>query len=140
MKKIFLITLMIFSLSSFAQKQGRPANPKSPEEKSARQTEELTKRLSLNKEQIEKIKLINLESDKKMKDLRDQKLADKKAMMVKHKQINENRALEIKKLLNDNQKKEFDKMIQERKSKMKEDRSERHGEPHDAPRPKSQTN
>jgi Spy/CpxP family protein refolding chaperone len=119
MKKLILaFAILISSISLFAQ----DAKPKkTPEQRATMYVKELTTELSLTADQSSKIKAIQLESIKKLDELKAKATdgGDKKAGKKEAKAVTEAANASIKAILTDEQKAKFDTWLAEKKEKMK---------------------
>lgn len=118
MKRLGLVLLfaMFVSVFSFAQDRGGQRNF-DPEAMAKRQTETLKEKLGLDKDQEKKIHDINLDSLKKMAELREEAQggggfsAIREDMMA----IRKKQDADIKKVLTEDQVEKYDKYLEERK-------------------------
>jgi Spy/CpxP family protein refolding chaperone len=121
MKKLLIICGLLFSVITFAQAQqgqgGRRGG--TPEERAKRNTEMLTKKLSLTADQQTKVSAIYLEQAEAMKKLREDGAGDRDAMRAAMVKSNEESDTKINALLNDDQKKAYTTWKEERKEAMK---------------------
>ncbi|ETZ23322.1 MULTISPECIES: periplasmic heavy metal sensor [Pedobacter] len=123
MKKLLIICGLLFSVITFAQAQqgqgqgGRRGG--TPEERAKRNTEMLTKKLSLTADQQTKVSAIYLEQAEGMKKLREDAAGDRDAMRAAMVKSNEESDTKINALLNDDQKKAYTTWKEERKEAMK---------------------
>jgi protein CpxP len=119
-KSILMVALFIgFSTLGFAQEQG--ARPRlSPEERAQKKTELLTEKLSLTKEQQEKVLAINLEEAKSneefMKKTREERMKDISERRESMKATDE----KIVALLTEDQKKAFQELKAEQRKNLRE--------------------
>ena len=116
MKKlgILLVTFIMVSTLAIAQPGGGRMNP---EERAKRQTEELTEKLDLSKDQAKKVEAINLKYAKKMgdmfRDMRDSGNMDREAMREKMGALREEQNKEMQKVLDKDQMKEYEAYLKE---------------------------
>lgn len=92
--------------------------PKTPEERSKHFTDKMTKELLLNADQQQKISTINLQAAKDHEALKNNKTIKEEDRKMEFKKIEEKRFAAIKPLLNAEQLKKFETMIQEKKEKI----------------------
>ena len=119
MKKILGLFIMIagMAVSAFAQEQqgDRPMQPRTPEERATRQTEMMTRMLSLSEEQKTRVYDVNLKSAKQNEKFREAKdTANIRVIQVARENA-------YKKILSDEQFKQYEEM----KARRKEHRGER---------------
>lgn len=137
MKKVFLMTILFLSVFSLAQAQrntgqrpsksgnkGEHMGMMSPEERAERQTQRLTEALSLNPEQVAKVKAIVVkngeENRKAFEKAREAgQEMEREKMRGQMKASMEKQDNEIKALLTPEQKVKFEKHIKEREERMK---------------------
>ncbi|WP_423148209.1 hypothetical protein [Rubrolithibacter danxiaensis] len=119
MKKLLFTATLFLGLVSLGMAQDTTAKQKiNPEERAKKKTEMLTEKLSLTKDQQEKIYAINLEQAKQAEQFRQEakeareKMVDRRALMKK----NEDK---INSILNDKQKKEYEDMKKQRQEQFK---------------------
>lgn len=120
MKKLLIICGLLFSVITFAQAQqdgGRRMG--TPEERAKRNTEMLTKKLSLTADQQTKVSAIYLEQATAMKKMREDASGDRDAMRAAMKKSSEESDAKVTALLNDDQKKAYTAYKEERKEAMK---------------------
>jgi len=118
MKKIlFVITLVLVSVAiTFAQNGPK----RSAEERTAIFVKNLGKEMTLTEEQSTKITAIQLETFKKVDEIREKGMAgDKKAMRQEVKSANDAAETSIKALLTDEQKTKFDAWQEKKREEMK---------------------
>lgn len=118
MKKIlFVITLVLVSVAvTFAQNGSK----RSAEERAAIFVKNLGKEMTLTEEQSTKITAIQLETFKKVDEIREKGMAgDKKAMRQEVKSANDAAETSIKALLTDEQKTKFDAWQERKREEMK---------------------
>ena len=118
MKKILLvITLVLVNVAvTFAQNGPK----RSSEERAAMFVKNLGKEMTLTEEQSTKIQAIQLETFKKVDEIREKGMAgDKKAMRQEVKSANEAAEVSIKSLLTDEQKTKFDAWQAKKREEMK---------------------
>lgn len=96
-----------------------------PEEMAKRQTDRLDDVLDLNKDQEEQVYELNLETGKKMRDLRSENRGDFEAMREKMGEIRKVQNKQMKKILTDKQWPEYEKFMEERRERMRDNRRER---------------
>jgi len=75
MKKLFAMALMVVGMTAFAQETpaapGMPAAKMSPEERTTREVQHLTKALSLDSKQVEQVKQLLADRNQKRMAMRD---------------------------------------------------------------------
>lgn len=118
MKKISLMILsvMLFTVVSIAQNRGNF----DPKEFAKRQTEELTKELSLNKDQQKKVLELNNQVADKMTAMREDMMSgggDREGMRDKMMKIREDQQKEMKKILTEDQYKKYEKYLEEQRAR-----------------------
>ncbi|MCU0438150.1 MAG: hypothetical protein MUC49_09550 [Raineya sp.] len=136
MKKNLAIVLLLLmaSVTSFAQRGGRGGNaqkPKNPEERAARYTQLMTKRLKLNGEQSTQIGSINKETALQIASIRQEAQAkrkageavDMKAYRERIKEANQTRDTKTIALLNNKQKTDYEALKVQMKQKAQERRN-----------------
>lgn len=119
MKKILFVVALCVAVTaqSFAQ-QGPPK--RSAEERTAIFVKNLGKEMTLTEEQSTKITAIQLETFKKVDEIREKGMAgDKKAMRQEVKSANDAAETSIKALLTDEQKTKFDAWQEKKREEMK---------------------
>lgn len=120
MKKIGLLLLFAFVLTTVSMAQNRGERNFDPEEMAKRQTEELTKTLDLNKDQQKKVLSLNKEMGEKMSAMREDMRdggGDWGAMREKMTKIREEQNKEMKKILTEDQYKKYEKYLEERRAR-----------------------
>lgn len=120
MKKIlFVVALCVFvGLQSFAQNPNAPK--RTAEERANIFVKNMGKEMTLSEEQSSKIKTIQLETFKKVDEIREKGMdGDKKAMRQEVKAANDAAEASIKALLTDEQKTKFDAWQEKKKEEMK---------------------
>jgi Spy/CpxP family protein refolding chaperone len=116
MKKALLIMAVLFStISMYAQDS---TSKKTPEERATMYVKELNKELSLSADQSVKIQGIQLESIKKVEEIRS-KDGDKKEIRKQVKSVNDGANEAIKTNLTAEQKPKFDAWLEQKKEKAK---------------------
>ena len=136
MKTKILAILLCFmgttTISTYAQSETKTTEKKEqtqrPRERVRRDSlpnQKMIKDLSLNDDQIKKLKDISANYDKKTKELRDKYKDDRATFMEKMKAQNEEREKEINNVLNDEQKKIWEKQKKEQAEQMKKMRENR---------------
>ena len=136
MKTKILAILLCFmgttTISTYAQSETKTTEKKEqtqrPRERVRRDSlpnQKMIKDLSLNDDQIKKLKDISANYDKKTKELRDKYKDDRATFMEKMKAQNEEREKEINNVLNDEQKKIWEKQKKEQAELMKKMRENR---------------
>jgi len=136
MKKNIVIVSLLFliALSCFAQRGGRGGNaqkPKNPEERAARYTQLMTKRLKLNGEQSTSIGSINKETALQIASIRQEvqtkrkagEAVDIKAYRERIKEANQARDTKTMAVLNKKQKADYETMKAQMKQKAQERRN-----------------
>ena len=123
MKKLILSTFLFLglALSGYSQPNADRAQ-KTPEERAQRMTDMMDKKLSLSESQKTQIYQVNLERARAMSNRKDNRQDKDSVNRRKEFETTENR---IERILNANQKAEYQKLKEERKEKMKEHRSKR---------------
>lgn len=118
MKKNILFIALLVGIVSFSQAQQRPQ--RNPEEMTKRNVEILEKQLSLTSEQKTKVSAILLMQMNSMDSLRKaaEGQGDREAMRTKMQSIHTENQKKIKELLNDEQKKAYEKHLAERRERM----------------------
>lgn len=123
MKKEILVAVMLTASVAFTQAQPRRMNP---EDAAKRQTEMLEKKLSLSAEQKQKVYDIMLASSKSrdslMTAVRDGN-GDRQAAFSKMKDLQAANDVKLGAVLNDTQKADYKKWVEERQARMQERRS-----------------
>ena len=117
MKKLFYsIVLLAIAMNGYAQK---PAKPNlSAEERADKYVTMLDSRLALTNDQKQKIKQIETEHAKQMKEFRKQDESEMKQKMEQRKNLAKNSREEINTILTAEQKKKFAEMKSELKEKL----------------------
>lgn len=115
MKKLIAMVFVLFMIAGIFQAQPHPGKKMTPKERAG----ELKEKLDLSEQQLVKIEKIFVETDKKMKAMFEKKSAEREEMHNAMNEVMESTDKEIMKNLNENQKKEFMKLLEERKSEMK---------------------
>lgn len=133
--KIFTILLCFIcttAMSAYAQSETKTSEKKEqtqrPRERVRRDSlpnQKMIKDLSLDDDQVKKLKEISANYDKKTKELREEYKDDRSALMEKMKAQNEEREKEINNVLNDDQKKIWEKQKKDREEQMKKMRENR---------------
>lgn len=121
MKKLGFLVLFAILFASVGMAQNRMSNF-DPKEMAKRQTDELTKALSLNKDQEKKVLDLNLKAAEKMSALRDEAMnggGDRDAMREKMMKSREEQNKEMKKILTEAQYKKYEKYLEERRGGMR---------------------
>jgi len=116
MKTIIAISFflfMSFSLPVNAQNGRRGGGGQNPEYMAQRQTEMMTERLSLTKEQIPTIEKINLETANSFISYRNAHRGDQAAMQKKMRELQKEKDPALKKILTDEQWKNLQKLRSE---------------------------
>lgn len=112
---ILLLTLIFgFSILSAQPQHGFP----SAEERATRTTEKLKSELNLSEKQIKQVSEVVLKYAKKGEELRD-KAADRSEMMQNMKKLTSEQDKELKKILNKDQFKKYEKIMEENRSRMR---------------------
>jgi len=117
MKTLFIL-ISLFMLSfihvpTHAQRGGRGGGGQDPEYMAQRQTEMMTERLSLTKEQIPAIEKINLETAKVMVSYRDTHRGDQAGMRNKMQELQKEKEPALKKILTGEQWKKLQELRSE---------------------------
>ena len=118
---VFLLAALFFSANdSFAQPpQGRGFGPPDSS-RTAAMVDTLAKKLSLSKEQKEKVGKVYFVAFNEARKAFATNSGDFQAMRDTRMKINEKRDTEVKTLLNDEQKKLYDKFLQEQRERMQQ--------------------
>lgn len=120
MKSFLLVVSIMFAMTTnqFAQPDGRKQDP---EKRATAMVKNLEKELSLTEDQSSKIKTIQLETLKKVDELREQGMAanDKKAMRQKVNEANDAADEQVKALLTADQKLKYEAWQIKRQEEMK---------------------
>ncbi len=116
--KLFALTFATLLITTCAMAQNRQEKL-TPEESAKRQTEMLTKSVDLSEDQSKKVYDIYLKYAEKGEEIRKEKSDDMRKEMLEN---NEKRDSEINNLLSDEQKKKFEKLKEENKSRGKQQR------------------
>ncbi len=116
MKKVLLLMAVLFStISIYAQDS---TSKKTPEQRATMYVKELNKELSLSSDQSVKIQTIQLESIKKVDEIKS-KDGDKKEIRKQVKSVNNGANEAIKTNLTAEQKPKFDTWLEQKKGKAK---------------------
>lgn len=118
MKKLGFLVLFAMLFASVSMAQG-PGGNFDPKEMAKRQTEDLTKALSLTKDQQKKVQNLNLKNAEEMSAMRDEMMnggGDREAMRAKMDKLRETQNTEMKKILTDAQYKKYEKYLEERRN------------------------
>jgi len=116
MKKVLLLMAVLFStISIYAQDS---TSKKTPEQRATMYVKELNKELSLSSDQTVKIQTIQLESIKKVDEIKS-KDGDKKEIRKQVKSVNDGANEAIKTNLTAEQKQKFDTWLDQKKGKAK---------------------
>ena len=119
---LFFVFVMIIT-TTIAQQRGGQRNL-NPEDIAKRQTERMDEALDLTKDQEKNVYEINLESGKKMRDLREKMRGGGfEGMREKMGEIREEQNEKMKKVLSASQWKKYEKYLEERQERMREGRS-----------------
>ncbi len=121
MKKLGFLVLFAILFATVGMAQNRMSDF-DPKEMAKRQTDELTKALSLNKDQEKKVLDLNLKAAEKMSALRDEAMnggGDRDAMREKMMNSREEQNKEMKKILTEAQYKKYEKYLEERRGGMR---------------------
>ena len=114
MKKlgVLFLAFIITSTVAIAQQQRRTYDPV---ERAKKQTEELTEKLSLSKDQAKKVEAINLKYGKKMgdmmKSMRDSGNFDREAFSKKRKTMGESQKKDMAEVLDEGQMKKYEEYL-----------------------------
>jgi len=108
MKSLLLgiITVLALGLSSSIVGQG-PNRGGSPKDMAEMQTEHMKTDLGLSEDQVVKVGAVNLKYAKKHEELRDQESVDKDTMQETMEKMNDERNVEMKKILSEEQYQKF---------------------------------
>jgi periplasmic protein CpxP/Spy len=118
MRKVLLLTgTLLWVVFFFAVAQ--PPQPPSPEEMAKMETDAMKTELKLTADQLPKVEAINLKYAKKMGEMFEQgPPADFTEMQKKMQEMETQKKAEFSKLLNADQLKKYDVMLEERRKKM----------------------
>ena len=105
--------LSVIHVPAQAQRGGRGGGGQDPEYMAQRQTEMMTERLSLTKEQIPAIEKINLETAKVMISYRDTHRGDQAAIRKKMQELQKEKEPDLKKILTGEQWKKLQELRSE---------------------------
>jgi len=97
---------------------GGRRGPMSPDDR----LKQMTKNFNLTTDQQAKIKPIFVAERKRMQDLMNDSTGDRKSMRTKMQEIQRDTNKQVREVLDDKQKEQFDKQVQEREEKMKDRR------------------
>jgi len=127
MKKLIISALaLVFSVASaFAQDVQKGKTQKTPDEKSTRFTQRMTRELSLDASQQERVNAINLERFKNIEEVRTQAGLDAPARRQKLKEVEDNYFNNLKGVLSADQFTKFQAMKAEMKEKAFERRNKK---------------
>lgn len=136
MKTKILTILLCFicttAISSYAQsetqtpqKREQTQRPRERVRRDSLPSQKMIKDLSLKEDQIKKLKEISANFQKKSTELREKYKNDRETWMKKARELYTERETEIKNVLNDEQKKIWEKQQQEREEQMKKWRENR---------------
>lgn len=119
MKKTFLFIALLAGTVSFSQAQQRPQ--RTPEEMAKRSTDMLEKQLTLSADQKTKIYAIELSQFKTMDSLRTAAAGsdNRREMMTKMRSMRDENTKKISDLLNEDQKKAYQKMQEDMHNRMR---------------------
>ncbi len=118
--------LFLLAETGFAQPpQGRGRGMMPDSTRTAAMVDTLAKKLSLSKEQKEKVGKIYFASIAESRKAFESNSGDFQAMREARMKINEKRDNDVKALLNDNQKKLYDKFLEEQRAQMQRRMGER---------------
>lgn len=118
MKRLFMICGLLFSVITFAQAQGGDRKMPTPEERAQRNTEQLTKKLSLTEDQKAKVLAIYTDQNAKMVKVREDNKDNREAMRESMMKLSADSDAKIEALLTDAQKKDYITFKEERKANM----------------------
>ena len=117
MKKVMIICGMLFGMVTFAHAQGGKMM-RTPEERAAKATTQLTEKLTLTTAQQEKVKAILLEQNTQQNKAREEALSDRKEARTKMMERAKESDSKINAVLTDEQKKTYAAFQKDRKEKM----------------------
>lgn len=120
-----LVILVLISNVACGQRNGQNFDP---EERAKSQTEQLKKALDLDKDQEKKVYALNLKAGKEMAEMRKDMQGgggDREAMREKFGAMREKQNKEMKKILSDDQYKEYEKFVKEQMERRREGRGGR---------------
>jgi len=120
MKKLLLFLMVTMFTTSVVFAQERQRERATPEERAKRQTETLTKELKLTDAQKEKILKINLKYAQPR--TQQDSNTDREKRREEFQKLQKERNDSIKTVLTDDQKKKFDKHLEDQQSRMRENR------------------
>ncbi len=120
LQSVFLVTIftVISSVSLFSQSRQN----RSPEEMAKQQTEWMTKELTLDEGQVEKVSVINLKYSKDLQKTWQQNQGNREAMRSAMTKLTEEKDKELKKVLTEDQFKLYQKKVAERRAQMRSQR------------------
>lgn len=128
MKKIILTALLFAGLATTGFSQERPGKHqrehKTPEQRAQHMTEALSKKLSLNDNQKNEIYKINLERAKEMEKLHSSNQKRDKKDFEQGKKLFEESDKKISKVLNNDQRKQYEDLKAQRKEHAKDRKGE----------------
>jgi Spy/CpxP family protein refolding chaperone len=121
MKKLFFTATLFLGLTTLGFSQEIQRRGKlTPEERAQKKTELLSKKLSLSKEQQDKVYAINLQEAKKIKEFRSEASKERTENMDERKAFFKENEDRLEQVLNAEQKKIYEQMKKERLEKMKD--------------------
>ena len=121
-----MAALLIAVGLSFAQQRGRGFN--NPEENAKRTSERLEKELALSAAQKDSVYAYSLEQSKAMQQVfQDNEKEDRQQVMGKMRELRKQTDKKILSVLDDSQKKAYEKLVEERASRMRQGGGRRGG-------------
>lgn len=130
MKKLLLAALaLLLTIGSTMAQEGKLSGKtkKTPEERSEAFTRKMTKQLSLDQAQQERVKVVNLERFKRIEEAKAATVSNKKEVAAKVKEINEAYNANMKSVLSAEQFSKFMEMKEEMKGRAFKKRQESKG-------------
>ncbi len=117
LQSVFLVTIftVISSVSLFSQSRQH----RSPEDMAKQQTEWMTKELTLDKGQVEKISVMNLKYSKELQKTWQENQGNREAMRSAMTKLTEEKDKELKKVVTEDQFKLYKKKVAERRAQMR---------------------
>ncbi len=121
MKTVKTILLIAFvSTMTLSNAQQRGGGQRDPNERAKRSTEQMTERLSLTEDQTKKVEAINQEAADKVTEVFASASGDREAMRAVMMDINKEKDKKLKAVLNEDQWKEYEKMVEEQRQRRSE--------------------
>lgn len=119
MKKLGLLLLFAMIIATVSVAQDRGMGNFDPKEMAKRQTDDLTKLLTLNKDQQKKVLELNQKSAESMQKMRDEMMnggGDREKMREQMTKSRDEQTKEMKKILTADQFTKYEKYLEERRS------------------------